>query len=252
LPLLQQAVEKHWSTSVLKKQAFPEQQPPKSPSTQEEEKMSFSWITFAVEEDVLSANAGSKERQRVKAELEQIDFDCITVKDECRFRAACRILWKNQNPGSKSKAEADAEEAKATLPKTAQEKFERTIKLWEAARLVELRVEFAKQLKEAVATERQRLDEEMEKAKDIAEELSKERDTAYQIRLGLDSHMTMEEFQLIRNCLHPDRAPDDKRDRYNKAFDIFNRLEKTVNTRKPISVLRNNGWEKASPFYKSH
>ena len=37
--------------------------------------------------------------------------------------------------------------------------------------------------------------------------------------------MTESEYKLVLNCLHPDRAPEDKRDRYGRAFDIAKRLE---------------------------
>lgn len=40
--------------------------------------------------------------------------------------------------------------------------------------------------------------------------------------------MTQEEFNLVRGCLHPDRAPEDQREKFAKAFQIFNRLAQHV------------------------
>lgn len=44
----------------------------------------------------------------------------------------------------------------------------------------------------------------------------------------LPMFMTKSEFKLIQNCLHPDRVPEDRKTKFTKAFDIFNRLAESV------------------------
>jgi hypothetical protein len=58
----------------------------------------------------------------------------------------------------------------------------------------------------------------------------------------IDSYMTEDEYKFILNCLHPDRAPADRKDRFNDAFVIFKRLETYVIRTLPLSVLRERGW----------
>lgn len=67
----------------------------------------------------------------------------------------------------------------------------------------------------------------------------------------VDRMMTYEEFKIIRGLLHPDRYPDELRERAGKAFDIFNRLEKAVNPHLGIAELRKRGWEHLSPYFKA-
>ena len=38
--------------------------------------------------------------------------------------------------------------------------------------------------------------------------------------------LTRDEFNLLLNCLHPDRAPADRRERFDQGFAIFKRLER--------------------------
>jgi len=64
----------------------------------------------------------------------------------------------------------------------------------------------------------------------------------------LDEWMTLDEFRLVRGCLHPDQA-DRSKVSLNKAFDIFNRLERHVSDKK--ADRKKNGWDaeggKATP-----
>lgn len=67
--------------------------------------------------------------------------------------------------------------------------------------------------------ERLKMLEEMEdKAKDTQAIYSK-------LVQGVKGVMTQDEYKLILNCLHPDRAPEDRRDRFTKAFAIFKRFD---------------------------
>lgn len=41
---------------------------------------------------------------------------------------------------------------------------------------------------------------------------------------GVKAFVTYEEYKLILGCLHPDRAPEDLKPRFNEAFDIWRKL----------------------------
>jgi hypothetical protein len=88
---------------------------------------------------------------------------------------------------------------------------------------------------------KRRLTVDRAKVLELRAEAEAERDLARKIRYGIDSHMTHDEFLLIRSCLHPDRHPDQP-DKFGKAFEVFNRLEQTVNTKAPIAHLDKRGW----------
>ena len=67
-----------------------------------------------------------------------------------------------------------------------------------------------------------------EQVKSLKNEAQLEFDRAIRLKTGVKAFMTPEEFKLIRSCLHPDQAPEKKKERYAKAFNIFLRLEETT------------------------
>lgn len=120
----------------------------------------------------------------------------------------------------------------------------------------ELQKRQQKLLDAAIKVERERLHEQWQQAVDervaginaaiLKQEAAvKERQAQLDAaRASLESYMTKEEFQLVINCLHPDRAPEDRRDRFGQAFVICKRLESMVNHNLPLKVLRERGWAK--------
>ena len=104
-----------------------------------------------------------------------------------------------------------------SLTETAKAKVERVAKA-EVRRLQELywqdiTAEVAKRTepeRERLATERQKALYEQERWRALSSKLS--------------AHMTQDEFRLVLGCLHPDKQPADRQERYGRAFDIFNRL----------------------------
>lgn len=78
---------------------------------------------------------------------------------------------------------------------------------------------------------------------DALEDKAREREAQCSAAMArLDSIMTQDEFRFILNCLHPDRAPEDRKERFGSAFVIFKRLESSVNHSLPLSILRERGW----------
>ncbi|GJH22242.1 hypothetical protein CBA19CS22_36890 [Caballeronia novacaledonica] len=68
---------------------------------------------------------------------------------------------------------------------------------------------------------------------------------------GLPRLMTLDEYRLVRGCLHPDRANTVEPARLNEAFAIVKRLESTIDPRTPIAELREGGWQKYSGRYRA-
>lgn len=87
-----------------------------------------------------------------------------------------------------------------------------------------------------------RLQIEKDKLLDIRKEIEEEQQRIKAVSQGLTAFMSQEEFKLIRGLLHPDRHSDES-ERYKRAFEIFNRLQSTINPNIPIAVLRKRGWD---------
>ena len=88
---------------------------------------------------------------------------------------------------------------------------------------------------------RDEMDAERAKVLALQKEAQADRDKAKAMLQGITPIMTQEEFKMIRSLLHPDRHPEDS-ERYNRAFEIFNRLLTTIDPNIPIAVKRKRGW----------
>lgn len=143
---------------------------------------------------------------------------------------------------------AQCEEAKHELSLTAQQKLERAISLFEQQKLAEMQREFQVELAAAVAAKQEQLDALIESRRQEEHAAKQLRQQLMDARATVDRIMTYEEFKIVRGLLHPDRYPDELKERAGKAFDIFNRLEKCVNPNIGITELRKRGWEHLSPY----
>ena len=143
---------------------------------------------------------------------------------------------------------AHCEEAKQVLSLTAQQKLDKAIELFEQQKLVEMQKEFQEELSKAVADKQASLDALIEKKRQEDHAVKELRKQLEDARSTVDRLMTYEEFKIVRGLLHPDRYPDDLKERAGKAFDIFNRLEKCVNPNIGIAELRKRGWDHLSPY----
>jgi ParB-like chromosome segregation protein Spo0J len=146
----------------------------------------------------------------------------------------------NESPAT-SESEWNAAQAEAAaLPKTAKAKFDRIVGKAQAALQKEFQKECWKHQAALNATVEERV---VSQRKHYEEAYQKSNETwlNLQTRLKkLDCWMTEQEFKLVLGCLHPDRQPEDQRAKYDKAFQIFKRLEEHLDpcTRR----LRANGW----------
>lgn len=122
-----------------------------------------------------------------------------------------------------------------SLPKTATKKVRNEIK----RAMDDLRHDFEKEVhhhaQESTKQQRERL---LSMEKEAKEELERAR----YLRMNLDGLMSEDEYRLIRGCLHPDRISEDRRQQFAKAFEIFTRLEKSVNKEMPEKLRNARGW----------
>lgn len=122
-----------------------------------------------------------------------------------------------------------------SLPKTATKKVRNEIK----RAMDDLRHDFEKEVhhhaQESTKQQRERL---ISMEKEAQEELERAR----YLRMNLDGLMSEDEYRLIRGCLHPDRISEDRRQQFAKAFEVFTRLEKSVNKEMPEKLRNARGW----------
>ncbi len=135
------------------------------------------------------------------------------------------------------------EEAKHELSLTAQQKLDKAIALFEQQKLTEMQQQFQVELQSAIKREQTKINEARKELIELEKKLNKAATTITTI-------ITYDEFKMIRGCLHPDRQPEELKEKFGKAFDLFNRLEQHVNIKAPIDFLRRYGWEQKSPYYK--
>jgi hypothetical protein len=135
------------------------------------------------------------------------------------------------------------EEAKKELSLTAQQKLDKAIALFEQQKLTEMQQQFQVELHSAIQREQTKINNARKELIELEKKLNKAATTITTI-------ITYDEFKMIRGCLHPDRQPEELKEKFGKAFDLFNRLEQHVNIKAPIDFLRRYGWEQKSPYYK--
>ena len=93
--------------------------------------------------------------------------------------------------------------------------------------------------------------EQSQKLRELHAQADEEKERWFNLNKTAPGLMTYEDFQLIRGCLHPDRQPEEKRERYNRAFHAFLQLEKAVKKMRLTDLRRHGtGWDKIHPRYK--
>jgi hypothetical protein len=176
------------------------------------------------------------------AEVSQILVDAAhplhNINAPHQFRQACRKAgyeWAVAIPEragapvklSRAKRElSEVEEEAKTLPESARAKLERLAekerKALDARFSVEVETAVKAQVEERVALQKEFYIAKLEKTNELNATLAARLKT-------LDAWMTEAEFKAVLGCLHPDRQPEDQREKYGKAFQIFKRLEGHLN-----------------------
>ena len=138
-----------------------------------------------------------------------------------------------------SDQEAIAEYYRTSRAKDPKSALDRAVRAFVAA---EVEPQIEAEVKRRVTQEREELASLRAKLRATEREAHEERDRARELRMNLDGLMTEEEYRLIRGCLHPDRAEEELKPKFGRAFDIFSRLEKSVNRDMPAKLRKQRGW----------
>jgi hypothetical protein len=131
-----------------------------------------------------------------------------------------------------------------TLPERAQAKLERLLakqaKVQEQANVLEVERRVTIELDRRMAAERKRIENE-DKSTVQALQSANARMREAELRMKtFDAWMTQEEFKIVLGCLHPDRQPEAQRPKYDRAFQIFNRLQQHMSP--SVRTRKGNGW----------
>mgnify|MGYP001769281516 CR=1 FL=1 len=138
-----------------------------------------------------------------------------------------------------SDQEAIAEYYRTSRAKDPKSALDRAVRAFVAA---EVEPQIEAEVKRRVTQEREELASLRAKLRATEKEAQEERDRLRELRMNLDGLMTEDEYRLVRGCLHPDRAPEDRKPTFGRAFDIFSRLEKSVNRDMPADLRKQRGW----------
>lgn len=142
-----------------------------------------------------------------------------------KIQGAIVVIQNQKNP---EKLTAIENEIKS-LPTSAKQKFNRLIKKEFERCQAEVNVQWVKmqaEFNERVGFEFQRVNADwLSISKLTAEKHSKAiMDMQTQAR-GITPHISEEDYKFLCNVLHPDRAPEDRVDKFSKAFQIIRRLD---------------------------
>jgi hypothetical protein len=132
-----------------------------------------------------------------------------------------------------------------TLPERAQAKLERLLakqaKVQEQSMVLEVERRVTIELDKRMADERRQIANQKASSL-LALQSANERLRESELRMKtFDAWMTQEEFKIVLGCLHPDRQPEDQRPKYDRAFQIFNRLQQHMSP--SARTLKANGWK---------
>lgn len=193
-------------------------------------KRPYSWQRVAADEGFDVSHSGGV-RTTIRAQLAAIDAtpDLLTAPNEHRLRAALVQLRAQQQPET---AAAVIAEARATVPESARVRFDKAIARATAAiegvftakekalqnsyeRAVAAGIE--QRLAVELAAERKQLVEAIERNR-------RERNDFINRRDGIKLVIDRDEWRRVLNCLHSDRAPDDRKKKFDDAFEIIKRL----------------------------
>lgn len=110
------------------------------------------------------------------------------------------------------------------LPPKHAKQVERAVK----AAAQKLAGDFEEQVSKAVT---ERMKEQRKRLAVLEADAKKEFDNAIELKRGVKAFMTKREFQMVRSCLHPDKHHGSEQAKYSKAFEVFNRLLQTVDSK---------------------
>lgn len=93
--------------------------------------------------------------------------------------------------------------------------------------LAKLKRQFKLEADTVIQTEvRKQVNPVVERYAKLYDEMAVEKERYEARNATLKTFMTVEDYRFVLNCLHPDRAPEDRKERFDKAFGIMKRLDR--------------------------
>jgi hypothetical protein len=192
----------------------------------------YSCIDVMADEGLMPSVKQGGSAQKWKAVIAE-RFPVIDLKDpeqESDLRRACQILLAERQPESVTTAVAESRE---TVNESARVRFDKAVAKVSAsyegayqARLAALQRDYESTVQKEVAKRAEPfLEAERERLREAVARNEQEWQNFLARKNGIKQAMTRKEFQLLLNCLHPDRAPADRTDRFTEAFRIAKRLK---------------------------
>lgn len=147
------------------------------------------------------------------------------IPDGDDVRAITAIVQTMHDRKNLERAGEEVATEATTLSETAKAKFDRLVN-----REIELnRAQFKSQVEEAARERADELSADMCRFYRLGKEEAERAKVEYKrLSKKLPQIMTQEEFKLVRSCLHSDRQSAAERAKYDKAFEIFNRIGQSI------------------------
>lgn len=197
-------------------------------------KKRYSWTTVARQEGIWIERGGGQ-RQQIQAALRDIDSaeNLFTPEGESAMRRACGIYVASRQPEG---VKVTIEEAKSTVSESARSRFDKAIAKATAAlegaysaKIATLQSSYEAEISKGIeARIGPELEVERNRAKEIIDRNQRMLENFTARRDGIKQVITKKDLQLILNCLHPDRAPDDRKERFGEAFHAAKKLQPYV------------------------
>jgi ParB-like chromosome segregation protein Spo0J len=217
--------EMHEAAKAGKEKELKAQRKGKEPKAKEP---AMKWQSIAQETGAARlGNLNSDYLRKLKADIDEIAPGAIESKNEPAVREACEFIAKKTGGKSLDERYEEHRQEVATLKETAAQKFDRLINT-EKRLLQEM---FQTQLREEAKRMLPEMDAEYKRMRD--EYAVKNRRLAISIK-GISPQITEDDYRLLLNVLHPDRAPEDRKERFAKAFDIVRKLDEYISSVKAL------------------
>lgn len=157
------------------------------------------------------------------------------------------------DPEAEREARQDAAQARmdqavkdANLSENMTKRLERVVKKIQHEYVTELEKRVEEEVRRRAAERFDHREKTLEERERLARAIT---DDERLIRTSPIWIFTEDEYRLILNCLHPDRAPEDKRDRYTKAFTAFRKLDPAFEAARRDAERRKAASERAKARY---
>lgn len=166
---------------------------------------------YPARRDPKAARKALAERMAEYVEVKR-EYDAFVQRERCEHAEIRKQVKREHEQYQEHRAEV------ATLPESAQQKLARLVNK-------ELQHRLALLDQEVRDKARERLPEEVEALRAAKERADSEFRKYAAMRKGIPAQMTEADYKFLLNVLHPDRAPEDRREKFARAFNIVRQLD---------------------------